>query len=125
VASAQPADEAASHRDLIVIGASAGGVEVLRKVVADLPQDLDAAVCIVLHIAPGSPSALAAILQRAGHLPCSPASDVDRLVAGRILVAPPDRHLVVEDARVKLSFGPRENGHRPAVDVLFARVMPR
>jgi two-component system chemotaxis response regulator CheB len=119
VASEQPADESAPHRDLVVIGASAGGVEVLRRVVADLPEDLDAAVCVVLHIAPGSPSALAPILQRAGRLPCHAAQDGDDLRAGQILVAPPDRHLVVEDGRVRLTLGPRENGHRPAVDALF------
>jgi two-component system chemotaxis response regulator CheB len=119
VASEETVDESAPHRDLVVIGASAGGVEVLRKVVADLPADLAAAVCIVLHIAPGSPSALAPILQRAGRLPCRAAADGEQLQVGQILVAPPDRHLVVEDRRVKLTLGPRENGHRPAVDALF------
>jgi two-component system chemotaxis response regulator CheB len=102
-----------------VIGASAGGVEVLSRVVRDLPLDLHAAVCIVLHIAPGSPSMLAHILGRAGQLPCRPAHDGERLREGTILVAPPDHHLVIEDSRVRLTVGPRENGHRPAIDVLF------
>lgn len=113
------ADESHRHRDLVVIGASAGGVEVLRKVVAGLPEDLAAAVCIVLHIAPGSPSALAPILQRAGTLPCRAAEDGAELQEGHILVAPPDRHLVIEDGVAKLTLGPHENGHRPAVDALF------
>jgi two-component system chemotaxis response regulator CheB len=112
-------DESPLRRDLVVIGASAGGVETLRRVVAGLPSDLPAAVCIVLHIAPESPSALAPILQRAGRLPCHVASDGARLEHGQILVAPPDRHLIVEDGRVRLTAGPRENGHRPAVDPLF------
>jgi two-component system chemotaxis response regulator CheB len=107
------------RRNLVVIGASAGGVETLKRVVSDLPAGLDASICIVLHIAPDSPSLLAGILARAGSLPCKPASDRDRLEPGRILVAPPDRHLAVEDGRVHLTVGPRENGHRPAVDVLF------
>jgi two-component system chemotaxis response regulator CheB len=101
------------------MGASAGGVEALRKVVSDLPADFQAAVCVVLHIAPGSPSALAPILQRAGRLPCRAARDGDELEEGVILVAPPDRHLVIEDGRARLTLGPRENGHRPAVDALF------
>jgi two-component system chemotaxis response regulator CheB len=111
----------ASHtrRDLVVIGASAGGVETLKEVVGRLPVDLPAAVCVVLHIAPGSPSALAAILARAGPLPCRTAVDGEPLLAGRILVAPPDRHLVIEDSIARLTVGPRENNHRPAVDALF------
>lgn len=111
--------QANGHRDLVVMGASAGGVETLRRVVADLPADLDAAICVVLHIAPDSPSLLAGILGRAGPLPCSPAQDGDRLEPGHILVAPPNRHLSVQDDRVRLTTGPKENGHRPAVDVLF------
>ncbi len=102
-----------------MIGASAGGVETLRRVVAGLPADLPAAVCIVLHVAPSSPSALAKILDRASPLPCHAASDGDWLRPAEILVAPPDRHLVVHGGRVRLTAGPRENGHRPAVDVLF------
>jgi two-component system chemotaxis response regulator CheB len=72
-----------------------------------------------MHIAPSSPSALAAILARAGPLPCRAAEDGEQLRPGEILVAPPDRHLEVEDSRVRLTIGPRENGHRPAVDALF------
>jgi two-component system, chemotaxis family, protein-glutamate methylesterase/glutaminase len=112
-------EELGHKRDLVVIGASAGGVETLRRVVSGLPGDLPAAVCIVLHIAPGSPSALARILERAGALPCRAASDGEPLRPGQILVAPPDHHLVIEDGRARLTVGPRENGHRPAVDVLF------
>jgi two-component system, chemotaxis family, protein-glutamate methylesterase/glutaminase len=112
-------DDVDRARDLVVIGASAGGVDVLKRVVAALPPDLGAAVCIVLHVAPSSPSALARILARSGPLACCEAGDGDRLERGQILVAPPDRHLVVEGDRVRLSTGPRENGHRPAVDALF------
>jgi two-component system chemotaxis response regulator CheB len=94
-------------------------VETLKAVVAGLSRDFPAAVCVVLHIAPTSPSALAQILERSGSLPCRAADDGDQLQAGEILVAPPDHHLVIEDGVARLSVGPRENGHRPAVDVLF------
>lgn len=106
-------------RNLVVIGASAGGVEALRTIVAGLPADLAAALCVVVHIAPSSPSALARILARAGPLTCRQAVDCEPLQAGVILVARPDHHLMVEDGRVRLTSGPRENGHRPAIDVLF------
>jgi two-component system chemotaxis response regulator CheB len=119
VGSTDVLEELGHKRDLVVIGASAGGVETLRRVVAGLPEDLPAAVCIVLHIAPGSPSALARILERAGPLPCRAASDDEPLRPGQILVAPPDHHLVIENGRATLTVGPRENGHRPSVDVLF------
>jgi two-component system, chemotaxis family, protein-glutamate methylesterase/glutaminase len=111
--------ESQPRRDLVVIGASAGGVETLKAVVAGLPADLQAAVCIVLHIAPSSPSALAEILRRTGRLPCRPAEDRAPLHRGTIMVAPPDHHLLIEDGVVRLSVGPRENGHRPSVDALF------
>ncbi|MBV9942727.1 MAG: chemotaxis protein CheB [Solirubrobacterales bacterium] len=112
-------EHADGRRDLVVIGASAGGVETLIQVARDLPTDLRAAVCIVLHIAPGSPSMLGRILSRAGRLPCRSARDGDRLRDGEILVGTPDHHLAIEESHVRLTVGPRENGHRPAIDVLF------
>ena len=108
-----------SRHTVVVIGASAGGVETLVRVVGGLPADLRAAICIVLHLAPGSPSALPSILQRAGVMPCRAAVDGEELRDGEILVAPPDRHLVVSDGRALLTVEARENGHRPAVDALF------
>jgi two-component system chemotaxis response regulator CheB len=105
---------------IVVIGASAGGVEALLRLVRDLPADFPAAVCIVLHIPPDAPSLLAHILGRESKLPVAHAEDRQALVGGRIYIAPPDRHLLVgEDGMVQVARGPRENRHRPAVDPLF------
>lgn len=106
-------------RDIILIGASAGGVHALSQLVALFPQDLPAAVFIVIHLSPYSKSAMPTILSRAGALPAVHPKDNDPILPGRIYVAPPDHHLLIEPDRVRLSRGPTENGHRPAVDVLF------
>ena len=105
--------------DIIVVGASAGGVEALSTLVRDLPPDLPAAVFVVLHIPAQSTSMLPSILQRAGALPVVQATDGIAIRQGCIYVAPPDHHLLVERGFVRVVRGPRENRHRPAVDPLF------
>jgi two-component system, chemotaxis family, protein-glutamate methylesterase/glutaminase len=106
-------------RDIILIGASAGGVQTLAELVRHLPRDLPAAVFIVLHISPFGSSSMPAILSRSGFLPAAHPKDGDPIEVGKIYMAPPDHHLVIEPERVRLSRGPTENSHRPAVDVLF------
>lgn len=108
-----------AHRDLIVIGASAGGVEALKALVGALPPDLPAAVCIVLHLSPHSPSLMPQILSRATALHVLHASDGAPLLPGHIYVAIPDHHLLIEGDRIRVLRGPKENRHRPAADPLF------
>jgi len=105
--------------DIIVIGASAGGVEALRELVKALTADFPAAILIVLHIPAYSASALPDILARAGLLPAQHPSSDTPLQPGNIYVAPPNQHLLVKNGFVTLARGPHENGHRPAVDPLF------
>jgi two-component system chemotaxis response regulator CheB len=106
-------------RDIVVLGASAGGVEPLRRIASDLDAELPAGVFVVLHVSAEQPSALPAILSRAGRLPTVVPGDRDPIERGRIYVAPPDSHLILEPGIVRVSHGPQENRHRPSVDVLF------
>jgi len=106
-------------RDTIVIGASAGGVQALSALVADLPGDLPAAVFIILHLSANAPSLLPTILGRESKLPVAHAVNGEPIRRGRVYVAPPDQHLIIEDGLVKLVHGPKENLHRPSIDTLF------
>lgn len=106
-------------RDIIVIGASAGGVQALSSLVSDLPKKLPAAVFIVLHIPTNAPSLLPSILGRESHLPVAHAVDGEPIMRGRVYVAPSDHHLLLEKGRVRLVRGPKENLHRPSIDALF------
>lgn len=108
-----------ARRDIVVVGASAGGVEALGALVGELPAELAAAVFVVLHVAPEHKSVLPSILSAAGPLPAKHARDGEPIVSGRIYVARPDHHLTLQDGQVRVVKGPRENGHRPAVDALF------
>lgn len=104
--------------DVIVIGASAGGVEAIGRIVGDLPRDIRASVLVVLHISRGR-SLLPEILTRAGRLPAAHPTDGEALQYGRIYVAPPDHHLVIVESAVRIVHTASENGMRPAVDPLF------
>ena len=109
----------APTRDTVVIAASAGGVEALRDLLSQLPSGFPAAVLVVLHVPAAGGRALPRILTRAGKLPASSAADGEEAVPGHIYVAPPDRHMLLMDGKIRLSRGPRHNGHRPAADPLF------
>jgi two-component system, chemotaxis family, protein-glutamate methylesterase/glutaminase len=101
---------------VVVVGASAGGVEALTAFVGSLAAETRQAVCIVLHVSPSGPSAMPEILSRATRMPVHRPHDGEALLGGHIYVAPPDYHLEVDPGRVRLTQAPRENGHRPAID---------
>lgn len=110
--------DAAGH-DIVVIGASAGGVEPLRSLVGALPADFAASVFVVLHVPPDAPSGLAMILDRAAQLSAAQVTRPEPIRRGHIYVAPPNLHLLVRPGVVLADAGPRENRSRPSVDVLF------
>jgi len=107
------------HRDVIVIGASSGGVQALTKVLAALPADLPAAIFVVLHVRPDAPRQLPTILNRVGRLPAAHAVDSEPIRQARIYVAPPGQQMYIHNGRIAVRRGPSENMHRPAIDPLF------
>jgi two-component system chemotaxis response regulator CheB len=108
-----------TRRDIIVIGASAGGVSALQDVARGLPHKLPASIFVVVHSSPRAPGLLPAVLSKVGPLPAIHATDGQRFRRGCIYVAPPDHHLLFDDGVMRVTTGPRENGFRPAVDPLF------
>src|SRR5688572_6980750 len=108
-----------ARRDIVVIGGSAGAIESVSEIVRGLPPDFPAAVFVVVHFPGSVTSALPRILNRAGTLPAAHPDNEGPIQPGRIYVAPPDCHLFIEDDTIRLTRGPKENGHRPAIDPLF------
>jgi two-component system chemotaxis response regulator CheB len=107
------------HHDVVVIGASSGGVEGLTTLLSGLPDDLAAACFVVLHVRPDAPSQLPAILNRVGTLPVAHAVDREPIRRGRVYIAPPGMQTYLHRGRIAVQRGPQENLHRPAVDALF------
>lgn len=105
--------------DIIVIGASAGGIAALSELVAGLPEGLPASIFVALHLPSHTKSVLPAILTHKGSLPAFTPEDGQAFERGCIYVAPPDRHMLVKRGHIRLVHGPRENGSRPAIDPLF------
>jgi two-component system chemotaxis response regulator CheB len=115
-------------RDIVVIGTSTGGLQVLCELVAGLPPGFPAALFVVCHVPAEFPSKLPEILSRNGSLLARHARDGEPIYPGHIYVAPPDYHLLIAEGKVQLHHGARENRHRPAIDPLFrsaARVYGR
>ena len=106
-------------RDIVVVAASAGGVEALRGLLSELPVGIPATLLVVLHVPAAGGKVLPKILGRAGLLPAGAAADGEAPLPGHVYVAPPDCHLLLVGDKIRLSQGPRHNGHRPAADPLF------
>jgi two-component system chemotaxis response regulator CheB len=106
-------------RNIIVVGASAGGFEALKKLVAGLPADLEASIFIVWHMSPDVRGVLPQVLNRENTIYAAQPYDGEAIEPRRIYVAPPDRHLLIEKGRIRVTRGPKENRFRPAVDPLF------
>jgi two-component system chemotaxis response regulator CheB len=108
------------EKNIIVIGTSAGGIEALNILLGALPKGFPASIFIVMHISPQSPSVLADIFSRAGHLPALNPHNFETIQPGCIYVAPPDQHMLLDAGGfIRLTHGPKENRFRPAVDPLF------
>jgi two-component system chemotaxis response regulator CheB len=107
-------------RDIVVIGTSAGGLEVLDRLIRELPPDLPAAIFIVQHTAPeNSGSALLSVIGKYKSFACKLAVNREPFQKGRIYIAPPDHHLLVKKSTLLVTKGARENRYRPAIDPLF------
>lgn len=107
------------HHDIVVIGGSAGSLKPLTTIVGALPADLPAAIFVVQHVRPDYPSVLPQIVSDSGALPAHHPVDGEPVVHGRIYIAPPDYHLLLDRGHMRVVRGPRENRYRPAIDILF------
>jgi two-component system chemotaxis response regulator CheB len=107
------------HHVVVVIGGPSGSIGAMTHVAAALPVDFPAVVCVTLHQPPHSRSPLPEVLSSAGVLRAVQPENGERMERGRIYVAPPDRHLLIDDDRAYVRHGPKENRHRPAIDALF------
>jgi two-component system chemotaxis response regulator CheB len=106
-------------RNIVVIGASSGGFQVLKELVSGLSADLPAAIFIVWHLPAEGRGILPDVFAKLTTWPVSHARDGEPIEHSRIYIAPPDRHMLIEEGRVRVTRGPKENRFRPAVDPLF------
>src|SRR5262249_51561011 len=108
-----------ANRDILALGASAGGFDALRYLAGQFPPGLPASVLVVIHLSDRFESAFDAILTQSGPLPARFAGDGETMERGRIYIAPAGSHLLVDDTHLHLGEGPRENHARPAIDPLL------
>ena len=107
------------HHDVITLGASAGGLDVLLEAIAELPPDFPASLFVAMHVQADRVSLVPQILNQRGSLPASHPLHGEKIERGRIYVAPPDSHLLLRRGHMEVVRGPKENGHRPSIDALF------
>lgn len=112
------ADQQKNQR-IIVMGASTGGFEAFQQIIKALPADFNAAILIVWHISPDTNGILPQVLNKLNVLYASNARDNEQIVPGHIYIAPPDHHMLVEEGKLRITRGPKENRFRPAIDPLF------
>src|SRR5881628_1658005 len=98
-----------AKRDIVVVGASAGGVSALERLISALPADFSPSIFIVMHLKPDGRSQLVEILQRSSRLPVARPDDGDEIRAGHVYVAHADHHLLVDDRTMRITRGPKEN----------------
>jgi len=114
-----PESAAATRSRVVVIGASAGGLPVLERILRGLPVDFPCIICVVVHIPPWRKSYLSTVLTTEGRRAIEPMNQ-QQLIPGQVYVAPPDHHFIIEEGgQALLWHGPKENSHRPAVNALF------
>ncbi len=112
-------------RDIVVVGGSAGALPPLREILRAFPSDFPAAFFVVIHTSPTTPGMLPMLLESEIRLSASYARDGEAIRTGHVYVAPRDHHLLLDDGRVNVARGPRENGFRPAADPLFRTAAER
>jgi two-component system chemotaxis response regulator CheB len=115
----KPATTRSFGHDIIVIGASLGGVEAIPRLIQSLPAGLPASVFVVLHTSPQGPGLLPHIIRKTSALPVGHGDHGEQIRPGRVYVARPDHHLVLKGRHIQVVRGPKENFHRPSIDVLF------
>src|SRR5688500_7290018 len=105
--------------DIVVIGASAGAVPVLKTIIGNLPAEFAGSIFIVVHLPPYYESKMPEILSKASRLPVVHPADGEAIEPGMVYVAPNDHHFIIQEGKMQVKNGPKENHFRPSIDALF------
>jgi two-component system chemotaxis response regulator CheB len=120
---AQAAPLGSGAFDVVACASSAGGLHALSELLSRLPADLQAAITVVQHLDRRHRSLVADILSRRTRLSVKQAEAADKLQAGTVYIAPPNRHLLVNpDGRLALADSELVHFLRPSADLLFESV---